>query len=139
VTETGVSAGVRGERGDELAWWGTHQLSSWRMVLIARGYPSIAYATFDPALGLWATLYPEVPPDRLNRAFNNVRTFGFGNLPERVWAPVYTVAPIAPVIKPGVTVCDVIRPTRAPMAASIGCPAPAAATAPPPPAGGGHD
>jgi hypothetical protein len=116
-------------RGFLLLPWDTHWFSRTGLPLIAMGYPSLAYATFDPAMDLWARLYPDVPPDKLNRTFNNVGTFGFGDVPEPVWEPIYTIGPMAPFIKPGVTVCDVIRPSRTMMAASAGCPAPSPATA----------
>jgi hypothetical protein len=68
-------------------------------------------------------MYPDVPADKLNRTFNNVGSFAFGDVPEPRWEPIYTVAPMAPFVKPGVTICDLIRPSRAAMAASVGCPA----------------
>jgi hypothetical protein len=129
----------RDGRGFLLLPWETHVFSSVGLPLIAMGYPSLGYATFDPAMDLWARLYPEVPQDQLNRAFNNVGTLGFGDVREPTWVPAYTVAPMTPFIRPGVTVCDVVRPSRALMAASIGCPAPPAATTPPFPASARHN
>ena len=118
-------------RGFLLLQWGTHWFSHVGQPLIGLGYPSLGYATFDPAMDLWRKIYPDIPPDELNRTLNNVGTFGFGDLPRPIWEPIYTVAPMAPFVRPGVTVCDVIRPSRAAMAASIGCPPPVAAPAPP--------
>jgi hypothetical protein len=119
-------------RGFLLLPWDTHWFSRSGLPLIAMGYPSIAYATFDPAMDLWRKLYPDVPADELNRAFNNVGTFGFGDVPRPIWQPIYTVGPMAPFLKPGITVCDVIRPSRAAMAASVGCPAHNAGSGPAP-------
>ena len=121
-------------RGFLLLPWDTHWFSRTGLPLVALGYPSLAYATFDPAMDLWTKIYPDVPADRLNRAFNNVGTFGFGDVPEPVWQPIYTIGPMAPFVKPGVTICDIIRPSRAAMAPSIGCPAHNAGSGPPTPA-----
>jgi hypothetical protein len=118
-------------RGFLLIPWGTSFFSYNGMPLLALGYPSLAYATFDPAMDLWKKLYPQVPPEKLRAIFNNVGVFGFGDFPEPLWAPIYTVGPMAPFTRPGVTVCDVIRPSRAAFAPLVGCPAPAqGATAP---------
>ena len=110
-------------RGFLLLPWGTHLFSQQGLPLIGLGYPSLAYATFDPAMDLWKKIYTDVPPEELNRAFNNVGTFGFGDVPRPIWRPIYTIGPMAPFLRPGVTVCDLIRPARAAMAASVGCPA----------------
>ena len=53
-----------------------------------------------------------------DRAFNNVGTYAFADIPEPRWQPIYTMVPIAPLNKSGVTVCDLIRPSRAAMAAA---------------------
>jgi hypothetical protein len=108
-------------RGFLLLPWGTHWFAQTGMPLIALGYPSLAYSTFDPAMDLWKRIYTDVPADELNHAFNNVGTFGFGDVPRPVWQPIYTIGPMAPFLKPGLTVCDLIRPSRTALAASVGC------------------
>jgi hypothetical protein len=112
-------------RGFLLVPWGTSFFAHSGLPLIARGYPSVAYATFDPALEMWRKLFPELPQKEFDRAFNNVGTYTFADIPEPRWQPIYTMVPIAPLNQSGVTVCDLIRPSRAAMAAAIGCPVPA--------------
>jgi hypothetical protein len=116
-------------RGFLLVPWGTSFFAHSGLPLVGLGYPSLAYSTFDPAMDMWRKMFPEVPPDRLNKAFNNVGTFAFDNVPEPRWQPIYTVVPVAPFLRPGLTVCDLIRPSRKAMAASVGCPVAAAAGA----------
>ncbi|HXW05575.1 MAG TPA: hypothetical protein VD833_10120 [Vicinamibacterales bacterium] len=116
-------------RGYLLLPWGSSFFSHSGLPLIALGYPSLAYSTFDPAMDLWTRIYPELPAEKLNRAFNNVGTLGFGDVPEPEWIPIITQAPMAPFVRPGVTVCEVIRPARAAFAPSVGCPVPLASTA----------
>jgi hypothetical protein len=123
------------ERGFLLLPFGTHWFSRTGLPLVGMGYPSLAYATFDPAMDLWKKLYPDVPADTLNRTFNNVGSFDFGDVAEPIWEPIYTIGPMAPFLAPGVTICDVIRPSRAAMATSVGCPAHNAGSGPAPPAG----
>jgi hypothetical protein len=101
--------------------WGDTFFSHTGLPLIALGYPSLAYSTFDPAMDLWAKAYPEIPADQLRAAFNNAGSLGFGNIPEPRWIPIVTEAPIAPFRRQGVTVCDFIRPSRAAFAPSVGC------------------
>ena len=113
---------LREQRGFLLLPWGTSFFAHSGLPLVGLGYPSLAYSTFDPAMDLWRKMFPEVAPDELNRAFNNVGSFAFDDVPTPRWQPIYTVVPIAPFTKPGVTVCDVIRPSRAAMAPSAGCP-----------------
>ncbi len=97
--------------------------------LIGLGYPSMAYSTFDPPMEIWRKLYPEMPRSRVRAVFQNAGAIGFDDVPEAKWVPIFTVAPIEPLRRPGLTVCDLIRSNRAPFAASIGCPAPAPAPA----------
>ena len=130
---------ANGGRGFLLLPWGTHWFSGMGLSLIALGYPSLGYATFDPAMDLWAKVYKDIPPDELNRVFNNAGTFGFGDVPRPIWEPIYTVGPMAPFLEPGVTICDLIRPSRAAMAASVGCPANLAETGAPPAAPAGRE
>ena len=117
-------------RGFLLVPWGTSFFAHSGLPLIGLGYPSIAYSTFDPAMDLWQKMFPELPPDQLNKTFNNVGTFALDDIPAPRWQPIYTVAPVAPFKKPGLTICDLIRPSRAAMAASVGCPTPVPAAAP---------
>ena len=117
-------------RGFLLVPWGTSFFAHSGLPLIGLGYPSIAYSTFDPAMEMWKKMFPELPPDQLNKTFNNVGTFALDDIPAPRWQPIYTVAPVAPFTKPGLTICDLIRPSRAAMAASIGCPPPVPASAP---------
>jgi hypothetical protein len=112
------------KRGYLLLPWGTSFFSYAGLSLIALGYPSMAYATFDPAMDLWSRVYPELPPDQIHRLFDNVGTFGFGDVPAPRWVPIYTVAPMAPFLRPGATVCEFIRPSRVRFAPSVGCQAP---------------
>ena len=111
-------------RGFLLLPWGTSFFAHSGLPLIARGYPSLAYATFDPAIEMWRNLFPELPQKAFERAFNNVGTYGFADIPEPRWQPIYTMVPIAPLTRPGITVCDLIRRSRAAMAAAMGCPVP---------------
>jgi hypothetical protein len=101
--------------------WGTSFFAHAGLPLIALGYPSIAYATFDPAMDLWTRVYPDVPREELNRAFNNVGSVAFGDVPKPRWMPIIVEAPIAPFRQPGATVCDFIRPARSSFASSVGC------------------
>jgi hypothetical protein len=119
-------------RGFLLVPWGTSFFAHSGLPLVALGYPSIAYSTFDPAMDMWRKMFPELPPDQLNKTFNNVGSFALDDIPAPRWQPIYTVAPVAPFKKPGLTVCDLIRPSRAAMAASVGCPPPVPAPAPVP-------
>jgi hypothetical protein len=68
----------------------------------------------------------------LNQTFNNAGSFLFDTIPEPRWEPINTRVPIAPFLRPGLTVCDLIRPSRAAMAASVGCPVAAPAGSAPP-------
>jgi hypothetical protein len=118
-------------RGFLLVPWGTSFFAHSGLPLVGLGYPSLAYSTFDPAMDMWRKMFPALTPDQLNKAFNNVGSFAFDNVPEPRWQPIYTVVPVAPFLRPGLTVCDLIRPSRAAMAASVGCPAAAGAAARP--------
>jgi hypothetical protein len=109
-------------RGFLLVPWGASFFAHSGLPLVALGYPSLAYSTFDPAMDMWRKMFPELPPDRLNQAFNNAGSVLFDTIPEPRWEPINTRVPIAPFLRPGLTVCDLIRPSRAAMAASIGCP-----------------
>jgi hypothetical protein len=113
-------------RGFLLVPWGTSFFAHSGLPLIALGYPSIAYSTFDPALEMWRKLFPDIPADEFNRVFNNIGTFALDDIPAPRWQPIYTLAPVAPFKKPGLTVCDLIRSSRAQMAAAVGCPLPMA-------------
>ena len=111
-------------RGYLLLPWGTSFFSHAGLPLIALGYPSMAYATFDPAMDLWSKVYPDIPSDRLHQLFDNVGTLGFGDVPEPRWVPIFTIAPMAPFLRPGATVCEFIRPSRQRFAPSVGCQTP---------------
>jgi hypothetical protein len=108
-------------RGYLLLPWGTTFFAHAGMPLIGMGYPSIAYSTFDPAMDLWARVYPELPIDEQRRQFDNVGSFAFGDVPAPRWVPIITLAPMAPFIRPGATVCDFIRPSRREFAPLVGC------------------
>jgi hypothetical protein len=108
-------------RGYLLLPWGTSFFAFTGMPLRAFGYPSLAYATFDPAMDLWRKVYSDLPPDELRRMFDNVGSLAFGDIPEPRWIPIITEAPMAPFLRPGATVCDFIRPSRLAFGASIGC------------------
>jgi hypothetical protein len=112
----------RERRGYLLLPWGTSFFSHSGLPLIALGYPSLSYSTFDPAMDLWAKVYPDVPSEQLRLAFDNAGSLGFGDVPTPVWIPIITKAPMAPFLRQGVTVCDFIRPARSTFAASVGCP-----------------
>ena len=75
-------------------------------------------------MDLWSKVYPETPAEQLRLAFQNAGSFAFGDVPEPKWVPIYTLAPMAPFVRPGATVCDFIRPRRAAFAGIAGCPAP---------------
>jgi hypothetical protein len=122
---------AREGRGYLALTWGDTFFSHTGLPLIALGYPLVSYSTFDPAMDLWSKVYPELPPDQLRAAFNNVGSVGFGDVAAPRWTPIYTEAPIAPFRRPGATVCDFIRPSRAAFAPLAGCPIPAPATASP--------
>jgi hypothetical protein len=77
-------------------------------------------------MDLWAKVYPDLPPAELRRNFHNVGSFAFGDVPEPKWVPIFLIAPMAPFVRPGATVCDFIRPSRAAFAGLAGCPAPVA-------------
>jgi hypothetical protein len=111
-------------RGYILEPWGASFFAHSGLPLVGFGYPSISYSTFDPAMDLWAKLYPELPPDELRRTFHNVGSFAFGDIPAPRWQPIYTFAPMAPFLRPGATVCDFIRPSRMQFASLAGCPRP---------------
>ena len=49
------------KRGYLLLPWGTSFFAHSGLPLIALGYPSLTYSTFDPALDLWRKVYPEIP------------------------------------------------------------------------------
>jgi hypothetical protein len=116
---------AREGRGYLALSWGDTFFSHTGLPLIAMGYPNLSYSTFDPAMDLWSKVYPDVPADQLRAAFNNVGSIGFGEIPAPRWIPIITEAPIAPFRRPGATVCDFIRPSRAAFAPSAGCPIPA--------------
>jgi hypothetical protein len=111
----------RERRGYLLLPWGSSFFSHSGLPLIALGYPSLSYSTFDPAMDLWKKVYPDVSPAELRLAFDNAGSLGFGDVPTPRWIPIIAQAPMAPFLRPGVTVCDVIRPSRAVLAASVGC------------------
>lgn len=112
------------KRGYVLLPWGTSFFAHSGLPLIALGYPSLTYSTFDPALDLWRKVYPEITPEHFRPLFDNAGGFAFGDVPAplRVPGTLVTLAPMAPFTRPGATVCDFIRPSRAAMAASVGCP-----------------
>jgi len=105
--------------------WGDTFFSFSGLPLIAMGYPSLSYSTFDPAMDLWRKVYPELSADQLRAAFNNVGSIAFGDIAAPRWIPIITEAPIEPFRRPGATVCDFIRPSRAAFAPLAGCPIPA--------------
>jgi hypothetical protein len=108
-------------RGYLLEPWGESFFGHSGLPLIALGYPSITYSTFDPAMDLWAKVYSELPPDELRRTFNNAGIFAFGDVHAPRWQPIITLAPMTPFTRPGATVCDFIRPSRMGFAATAGC------------------
>jgi hypothetical protein len=112
------------KRGYLLLPWGTSFFAHSGLPLIALGYPSLTYSTFDPALDLWRKVYPEIPPEQFRQLFDNAGGFALGDVPAplRVPGTLVTLAPMAPFTRPGATVCDFIRPSRAAFAASVGCP-----------------
>jgi hypothetical protein len=111
-------------RGYIIEPWGASFFAHSGLTLVGLGYPSISYSTFDPAMDLWRKVYPEVPPDELRQAFQNAGSFAFGDVPVPKWQPIYTLAPAAPFLRPGATVCEFIRPSRSAFAAIAGCPTP---------------
>jgi hypothetical protein len=115
---------LRHGRGFLLLPWGTSFFAHSGLPLVGLGYPSLAYSTFDPAMDLWMKMFPELSADELNRTFNNVGSFAFADVPRPLWQPIYTMVPIAPFTRPELTVCDLIRPSRAAMAAALNCPPP---------------
>jgi len=112
------------KRGYLLLPWGTSFFAHSGLPLIALGYPSLTYSTFDPALDLWRKVYPEIPPEQFRPLFDNAGGFSFGDVAAALRVPgtLVTLAPMAPFTRPGATVCDFIRPSRAAMATSVGCP-----------------
>jgi hypothetical protein len=112
------------KRGYLLLPWGTSFFAHSGLPLVALGYPSLSYSTFDPALDLWRKVYPEIPPEQFRPLFDNAGSFAFGDVPapRRVPGTLVTLAPAAPFTRPGATVCDFIRPSRAALGASVGCP-----------------
>jgi hypothetical protein len=118
-------------RGYLVLEWGDTLFSHFGLPLVALGYPSLSYSTFDPAMDLWSKVYPDVPRDQLRAAFENVGSLGFSDIPAPRFIPNITEAPIAPFRRPGVTVCDFIRPSRAAFAPSVGCPIRASAASGP--------
>jgi hypothetical protein len=110
-------------RGFVLLPWGSSFFAYSGLPLVALGYPSLGYATFDPALDLWRRVYPDLPPDRFRSIFDNVGSFAFGDVPapRRVPGTLVILAPMAPFLRPGATVCDFIRPSRMSFASSVGC------------------
>src|SRR4029450_11054258 len=112
------------KRGYLLLPWGTSFFAHSGLPLIALGYPPPPYSTFDPALDLWRKVYPEIPPEQFRQLFDNAGGFALGDVPAplRVPGTLVTLAPMAPFTRPGATVCDFIRPSRAAFAASVGCP-----------------
>jgi hypothetical protein len=119
-------------RGFILQPWMTTFFSHTGLPLIGLGYPSLSYSTFDPAVDLWRKVYPDLSPEEFQRIFNNVGGYAFGDVPapHRVPGTLVTLSPSAPFTKPGVTVCDFIRPSRMALAASVGCPRGPAANGP---------
>src|SRR4030095_4712650 len=112
------------KRGFLLLPWGPSFFAHSGLPLVALGYPSLSYSTFDPALDLWRKVYPQIPPEQFRPLFDNAGGFAFGDVPAplRVPGTLVTLAPLAPFTRPGATVCDFIRPSRAAFAASVGCP-----------------
>ena len=110
-------------RGYLLLPWGTSFFAHSGLPLVALGYPSLSYSTFDPAMDLWTKVYPELPSDQLRVMFKNAGSLAFGDVPAplRVPGTLVTLAPMAPFLVQGVTVCDFIRPNRVQLAASVGC------------------
>jgi hypothetical protein len=123
------------KRGFLLLPWGTSFFAHSGLPLIPLGYPTLSYLTFDPPLDLWRQVYPDFPPDRFQAVFNNVGGFAFGDVPEphRVPGTLVTLAPMAPFVRPGATVCDFIRPSRRGFAPGVGCSEAAKASSPGPP------
>jgi hypothetical protein len=118
------------KRGYLVLPWGTSFFAHSGLPLIALGYPSLSYSTFDPALDLWRKVYPQVPPEQFRPLFDNAGSFAFGDVPAplRVPGTLVTLAPTAPFTQLGATVCDFIRPSRAALAISVGCPGLAVST-----------
>jgi hypothetical protein len=112
------------KRGYLLIPWGTSFFAHSGLPLIALGYPSLSYSTFDPALDLWQKVYPTIPSEQFRPLFDNAGGFAFGEIPAPIRVPgtLVTLAPVTPFTRPGATVCDFIRPSRAVFSASIGCP-----------------
>jgi hypothetical protein len=113
----------RDKRGFVLLPWGSSFFAYSGLPLVALGYPSLSYATFDPAVDLWRRVYPDLPPDRFRSIFQNAGSFAFGDVPapHRVPGTLVILAPMAPFLRPGATVCDFIRPSRVSFASSVGC------------------
>ena len=111
------------KRGYLLLPWGTSFFSHSGLPLVALGYPSVTYSTFDPALDLWRKVYSDLPPEHFRRLFDNAGGFAFGDVstPQRVPGTLVTLSPIEPFTRPGASVCDFVRPSRAAFAASLGC------------------
>ena len=113
----------RGKRGFVLLPWGSSFFAHSGLPLVALGYPSLSYSTFDPAIDLWRRVYPDLASDRFRSLFHNAGSFAFGDVPDprRVPGTLVTLAPMAPFVQPGATVCDFIRPSRMALASSVGC------------------
>jgi hypothetical protein len=103
--------------------WGSSFFAHSGLPLVALGYPSLSYSTFDPAIDLWRRVYPTLAPDRFRSVFHNAGSFAFGDVPEplRVPGTLVTLSPMAPFVREGATVCDFIRPSRIAFAATVGC------------------
>jgi hypothetical protein len=114
---------LRDKRGFLLIPWGSSFFAHSGLPLIALGYPSLSYSTFDPATDLWRRVYPDLAPDRFRSMFHNAGSFAFGDVPDplRVPGTLVTLSPMTPFMRQGATVCDFIRPSRAAFAASVGC------------------
>ncbi len=69
------------KRGYLLLPWSTSFFAHSGLPLIALGYPSLTYSTFDPALDLWRKVYPEIPPEQFRSLFDNAGGFAFGDVP----------------------------------------------------------
>jgi hypothetical protein len=111
------------KRGYLLLPWGTSFFAHSGLPLVALGYPLLSYSTFDPAMDLWAKVYPGLPPAQLRLMFDNAGSLAFGDVPAplRVPGTLVTLAPMAPFVGQGTTVCNLIRPSRSEFATSVGC------------------
>jgi hypothetical protein len=113
----------RNKRGFVLVPFGNGLFAYSGLPLVGLGYPSLTYSTFDPAVDLWRRVYPDLAPDRFRSLFQNAGGFAFGDVPapRRLPGTLITLSPMAPFLRPGATVCDFIRPSRASFASSVGC------------------